>query len=176
MALVAQFVVSPIMEIDIQQFAACVMQNFGEDIAATEMEVIEFQKDLALKSLVLSIECIWPIRVQFLRELHKNAKQGCVPSNDEEFLEVENLIPENKSESCSPTGQKNILEEDLNLSDDSAADPDYVLLKENFMKHSVINLQNDESNSNTENLPVLQTLTSSNNTKKKSITKRKRRM
>ncbi|XP_050508156.1 general transcription factor II-I repeat domain-containing protein 2-like [Diabrotica virgifera virgifera] len=37
MALVAQFVVSPFMEIDIQQFAACVMQNFGEDIAATEM-------------------------------------------------------------------------------------------------------------------------------------------
>ena len=40
MALVAQFVVSPFMEIDIQQFATCVMQNFGEDIAATEMEVI----------------------------------------------------------------------------------------------------------------------------------------
>ncbi|XP_072398351.1 SCAN domain-containing protein 3-like [Diabrotica undecimpunctata] len=61
MALVAQFVVSPFMEIDIQQFAACVMQNFGEDIAATEMEVIEFQNDLALKSLVSSTERIWPI-------------------------------------------------------------------------------------------------------------------
>jgi hypothetical protein len=61
MALVAQFVVSPFMEIDIQQFATCVMQNFGEDIAATEMEVIEFQNDLALKSLVSSTKCIWPI-------------------------------------------------------------------------------------------------------------------
>ncbi|XP_072392463.1 uncharacterized protein [Diabrotica undecimpunctata] len=50
MALVTQFAVSPFMKIDIQQFAACVMQNFGEDIAATEMEVIEFQNDLALKS------------------------------------------------------------------------------------------------------------------------------
>ncbi|CAG9833212.1 unnamed protein product [Diabrotica balteata] len=40
MALVAQFVVSPFMGIDIQQFAACVMQNYGEDIAATEMEVV----------------------------------------------------------------------------------------------------------------------------------------
>ncbi|CAG9839126.1 unnamed protein product [Diabrotica balteata] len=63
MALVAQFVVSPFMEIDIQQFAACVMQNFGEDTAATEMEVIEFQNDLALKWLVLSTECIWPIEL-----------------------------------------------------------------------------------------------------------------
>ncbi|CAG9828028.1 unnamed protein product [Diabrotica balteata] len=61
MTLVAQFVVSPFMEIDIKQFAACVMQNFGEDIAATEMEVIEFQNDLALISLVSSTECIWPI-------------------------------------------------------------------------------------------------------------------
>ncbi|CAH1102025.1 unnamed protein product [Psylliodes chrysocephalus] len=39
MALVAQFVVLPFMEIDIQQFATCVMQNFGKHIAATEMEV-----------------------------------------------------------------------------------------------------------------------------------------
>lgn len=61
MALVAQFVGSPFMEIDIQQFATCVMQNFGEDIAATEMEVIEFQNDLALKSLVSSTKCIWSI-------------------------------------------------------------------------------------------------------------------
>ncbi|CAG9836445.1 unnamed protein product [Diabrotica balteata] len=58
---VAQFVVSPFMEIDVQQFAPCVMQNFGEDIAATEMEVIEFQNNLALKSSVSSTECIWPI-------------------------------------------------------------------------------------------------------------------
>lgn len=55
---VAQFVVSPFMEIDIQQFATCVMQNFGKDIAATEIEVIDFQNDLALKSLVSSAKCI----------------------------------------------------------------------------------------------------------------------
>ncbi|CAH2008428.1 unnamed protein product [Acanthoscelides obtectus] len=36
-AIVAQFVVSPSMEIDIQQFATSVRQNFNEDIAATEM-------------------------------------------------------------------------------------------------------------------------------------------
>ena len=49
-ALVTQFVVSPFMDIDIQQFATCVMNNFGEDIAVTEMELITFQSDLALKS------------------------------------------------------------------------------------------------------------------------------
>ncbi|CAH2007309.1 unnamed protein product [Acanthoscelides obtectus] len=37
--IVAQFVVSPFMEIDIQQFATSVTQNFSEDIAATETEV-----------------------------------------------------------------------------------------------------------------------------------------
>ncbi|KAK9680026.1 hypothetical protein QE152_g39484 [Popillia japonica] len=42
MTLVAQFVVSPFMEIDIQQFATSVMQSFGEDIVATEMELIAF--------------------------------------------------------------------------------------------------------------------------------------
>ncbi|XP_072387121.1 uncharacterized protein [Diabrotica undecimpunctata] len=62
----------------------------------------------------------------------------------------------------------------LSLSDDSVADPDYVLPKENFMKHSVENLQNDDSNSDTQNIPVLQTLTSSNNTKRKSLTQRER--
>ncbi|KAK9701413.1 hypothetical protein QE152_g30618 [Popillia japonica] len=59
--LVAQFVVSPFMEIDIQQFATSVMQDFGEDIVATEMELIAFQNDLTLKSLVSSTKCIWPI-------------------------------------------------------------------------------------------------------------------
>ncbi|CAH1115752.1 unnamed protein product [Psylliodes chrysocephalus] len=54
MPLVAQFFVSPFMEIDIQQFATCVMQNFGEDIGARKMEVIEFQNDLALKSAAKS--------------------------------------------------------------------------------------------------------------------------
>ncbi|KAK9685861.1 hypothetical protein QE152_g37611 [Popillia japonica] len=61
MTLVAQFVVSPCMEIDIQQFATSVMQNFGEDIAATEMELIDFQNDFTLKSLVSSTKCIWPV-------------------------------------------------------------------------------------------------------------------
>ncbi|CAH1999144.1 unnamed protein product [Acanthoscelides obtectus] len=42
-AIVAQFDVSPLMEIDIQQFATSVTQNFSGDIAATEMDVIEFQ-------------------------------------------------------------------------------------------------------------------------------------
>ncbi|CAH1958591.1 unnamed protein product [Acanthoscelides obtectus] len=37
-AILAQFVVSPSMEIDIQQFATSGTQNFSEDIAATEME------------------------------------------------------------------------------------------------------------------------------------------
>ncbi|CAH1964319.1 unnamed protein product [Acanthoscelides obtectus] len=49
-AIVVQFIVSPFMEIDIQQFATSVTQNFSEDIAASEMEVIAFQNDLALKS------------------------------------------------------------------------------------------------------------------------------
>ncbi|CAG9830135.1 unnamed protein product [Diabrotica balteata] len=71
MALLAQFVVLPFMEIDIQQFAACIIQNFGEDIAATEMEVIEFQNDLALKSLVSSTECIWPINQAAISPLKK---------------------------------------------------------------------------------------------------------
>ncbi|CAH1981226.1 unnamed protein product [Acanthoscelides obtectus] len=59
-ATVAQFVVLPFMEIDIQQFATSVTQNFSVDIAATEMEVIAFQNDLALKSLVSNTKCIWP--------------------------------------------------------------------------------------------------------------------
>ncbi|CAH2006833.1 unnamed protein product [Acanthoscelides obtectus] len=59
-AIVAQLVVSPFMDSDIQQFAASLTQNFSEGIAATEMEVIEFQNDLALKSLVSNTKCIWP--------------------------------------------------------------------------------------------------------------------
>ncbi|CAH1982850.1 unnamed protein product [Acanthoscelides obtectus] len=56
----AQFVVSPFIGIAIQQFAISVTQNFSEDIAATEKEVIAFQNDLALKSLVSNIKCMWP--------------------------------------------------------------------------------------------------------------------
>ncbi|CAH2012939.1 unnamed protein product [Acanthoscelides obtectus] len=59
-AIVAQFVVSPFMEIDIQQFATSVTQNISEDIAATEMEVIAFQNYLALTLLVSNTKCIWP--------------------------------------------------------------------------------------------------------------------
>ncbi|CAH1971691.1 unnamed protein product [Acanthoscelides obtectus] len=51
-AIVAPFVVSPFTEIDTQQLATSVTQNFSEDIAATEMEVIALQNDLALKSSV----------------------------------------------------------------------------------------------------------------------------
>ncbi|CAH2016249.1 unnamed protein product [Acanthoscelides obtectus] len=68
--IVAQFVVSPFMEIDIQQFATSVTQNFSEDIAATETEVIPFQNDLALKSLVSNTECIWP-SVRFLEAVSR---------------------------------------------------------------------------------------------------------
>ncbi|CAH1979771.1 unnamed protein product [Acanthoscelides obtectus] len=58
-AIVAQLVVSPFTEIDIQQFATSVTQNFSEDIAATEMEAIAFQNDLALKSLVSNTKCMY---------------------------------------------------------------------------------------------------------------------
>ncbi|CAH1954402.1 unnamed protein product [Acanthoscelides obtectus] len=50
-AIVVQFVVSPFMEIDIQQFATSVTQNLSEDIAATEMEVIAFQNEFKIISL-----------------------------------------------------------------------------------------------------------------------------
>ncbi|CAH1985418.1 unnamed protein product [Acanthoscelides obtectus] len=40
-AIVAKFGVSPFMEIDIQQFATSVTQNLSEDIAATEMELVD---------------------------------------------------------------------------------------------------------------------------------------
>ncbi|CAH2007345.1 unnamed protein product [Acanthoscelides obtectus] len=36
-AIMAQFAVSPFMEIDIQQFATSVTQNFSEDIAAIDI-------------------------------------------------------------------------------------------------------------------------------------------
>ena len=60
-ALVTQFVVSPFMDIDIQQFATCVLNNFGEDIAVTEMELFAFQSDLTLKSLGSNTKCIWTL-------------------------------------------------------------------------------------------------------------------
>ncbi|CAH1954055.1 unnamed protein product [Acanthoscelides obtectus] len=44
-ATVAQFFVSPLMEIDIQQFATSVTQNFSEDIVATKMELFEQTKN-----------------------------------------------------------------------------------------------------------------------------------
>ncbi|CAH1955928.1 unnamed protein product [Acanthoscelides obtectus] len=50
------------MEIDMQQFSTSVTQNFSEDIAATEMEVIaSFKNDLALKSLASNTKRIWPL-------------------------------------------------------------------------------------------------------------------
>nr|CAH7716239.1 unnamed protein product [Callosobruchus chinensis] len=49
------------MEIDMQEFTTCVMQNFGEDIATTKMEIILCQNDLALKSLFSNTKCIWSL-------------------------------------------------------------------------------------------------------------------
>nr|CAH7753718.1 unnamed protein product [Callosobruchus chinensis] len=37
------------------------MQNFRENIAATEMDMIPIQNDLALNSLFLNTKCIWPL-------------------------------------------------------------------------------------------------------------------
>ncbi|CAH1984108.1 unnamed protein product [Acanthoscelides obtectus] len=50
------------MEIDIQQFATSLTQNLicSAEFWLTEMEVIAFQNDLALKSLVSNTKCIWP--------------------------------------------------------------------------------------------------------------------
>ena len=56
-----QFVISPFIEIDIQQFATFVIPNFGEDIAAKEMEIIVFQNDLTLKSLVSNTKYMWSL-------------------------------------------------------------------------------------------------------------------
>lgn len=59
-SIVAQFVKSPFIEIDAEEFSTCVMQHFEEDNAAVEMELIDFQNDLSLKSLTSSSENIWP--------------------------------------------------------------------------------------------------------------------
>ncbi|CAH1963680.1 unnamed protein product [Acanthoscelides obtectus] len=75
-AIVAQFVVSPIREIDIQQFATSVTQNFSEDIAATKMEksfcchgIIKYRKnaltyfdsDKLLMSTIETHQCVMSI-------------------------------------------------------------------------------------------------------------------
>ncbi|CAH2000526.1 unnamed protein product [Acanthoscelides obtectus] len=57
--IVAQFVVPPFMEIDVEQLATAITQNFSKYIASSEMEMIRFQNDLALKSLVSNTKCIW---------------------------------------------------------------------------------------------------------------------
>ncbi|CAH1098590.1 unnamed protein product [Psylliodes chrysocephalus] len=80
MALVAQFVVSPFMEIYLQQFATCVMQNFGEDIAATEMEVgtLVFSYSNVRSSshvtLMISPECVQDLKVGGLVLLQETDK------------------------------------------------------------------------------------------------------
>uniref|UniRef100_T1I827 CUB domain-containing protein n=1 Tax=Rhodnius prolixus TaxID=13249 RepID=T1I827_RHOPR len=42
--IVAQFVNSPIVEIDAEDFSACVVKHLGGDQAAVEMEFVDFQK------------------------------------------------------------------------------------------------------------------------------------
>nr|CAH7760012.1 unnamed protein product [Callosobruchus chinensis] len=62
------------MEIDIHEFAICVMQKFGKDIPATEMEMVSFQIDLALKSFFSNKKYIWPLvwsNIQFCVLLHE---------------------------------------------------------------------------------------------------------
>nr|CAH7737142.1 unnamed protein product [Callosobruchus chinensis] len=49
------------MDIDIQEFATCVMENFCENISGTDIEMISFQNDLALKSLFSNAKCIWSL-------------------------------------------------------------------------------------------------------------------
>jgi hypothetical protein len=58
--IVAQFINAPFVEIDAEDFAACVVKHFGGDQAAVEMEVVDFQNDLSLRSLSTT-ENIWPL-------------------------------------------------------------------------------------------------------------------
>nr|CAH7750556.1 unnamed protein product [Callosobruchus chinensis] len=47
------------MEIEIQKFETCGMQNFGDDISATAVEMVSFQNDSALKPLFSNMKYIW---------------------------------------------------------------------------------------------------------------------
>lgn len=54
------FVNSPFVEIDADNFSACVVNTFGGDQAAVEMEFVDFQNDLSLRTLPTT-ENIWPL-------------------------------------------------------------------------------------------------------------------
>lgn len=56
----AQFVNSPFVEIDAEDFSACVVKHFGGDQAAVEMEFVDFQNDLSLRTLSTTGN-IWPL-------------------------------------------------------------------------------------------------------------------
>lgn len=58
--IVAQFVNSPFVEIDAEDFSACVVKHFGGDQAAVEMEFVDFQNDLSLRTLSTTGN-IWPL-------------------------------------------------------------------------------------------------------------------
>lgn len=58
--IVAKFVNSPFVEIDAEDFSACVVKHFGGDPAAVEMELVDFQNDLSLRTLSTTGN-IWPL-------------------------------------------------------------------------------------------------------------------
>jgi len=55
-SILAQFVQFPFVEIDAGDFAVCVLEHFEEDSASVEIELLDFQQDLTLKSLVSSLQ------------------------------------------------------------------------------------------------------------------------
>ena len=58
--IVAQFVNYPSVEIHAEEFSTCVVKHFGEDQAAVEIEVVDFQNDLSLRTLSTTGN-IWPL-------------------------------------------------------------------------------------------------------------------
>ena len=58
--IVAQFVNYPSVEIDAEEFSTCVVKHFGENQAAVEIEVVDFQNDLSLRTLSTTGN-IWPL-------------------------------------------------------------------------------------------------------------------
>lgn len=70
--IVAQFVNSPFVEIDAEDFSACVVKHFGGDQAAVEMEFVDFQNDLRTLSTTANI---WPLVPQ--RKI-SNCNSSCI--------------------------------------------------------------------------------------------------
>lgn len=58
-AIIAQFVASPLSSIDIEQVSSVMNQMLGENTTQIEMEIIALQCDLTLKSTT-DAKCIWP--------------------------------------------------------------------------------------------------------------------